>query len=79
MTISYQECREEQRPLSCETSSLRVPYQPKIHRVKCLLSSGNDAPDLDVEESDAAAVEKLNEYENQAKRKRKRKRRSVDE
>ena len=55
----YQECREEPAPLSCQTTTMMVPYQPKIHRVKCLLADGTEAPDLDVEESERVADEKL--------------------
>jgi len=46
--ITYQECREEARPVQCQDSTLRVPYQPKIHRVKCLLADDDDNPDLDI-------------------------------
>ena len=38
-------------PLACNTVGMRVPFQPKIHRVKCLLADNNDAPEIDVEES----------------------------
>lgn len=59
--ITYQECKEMPKPLECKTSTLRVPFQPKIHRVKCLLRDNNEAPALDVEESARAAEEKLDE------------------
>lgn len=36
-TITVEECHERPRPLACETTTLHVPYQPKVHRVKCLL------------------------------------------
>eukprot|EP00095_Tigriopus_kingsejongensis_P012116 maker-scaffold97_size377342-snap-gene-1.17 protein:Tk12116 transcript:maker-scaffold97_size377342-snap-gene-1.17-mRNA-1 annotation:"luciferase" len=58
--ITYQECREMPKPLSCQTTNLRVPFQPKIHRVKCLLQDIKDAPSLDVEDSADAADAKLN-------------------
>lgn len=34
---------------------MRVPFQPKIHRVKCLLSDDTEAPALDAEESASKA------------------------
>jgi len=57
--ITFQECREEARPVKCVDSTLRVPYQPKIHRVKCLLADDDDNPDLDLEKSANAAEAKL--------------------
>ena len=49
--IIYRECREEPRPLACSNTPMRVPYQPKIHRVKCLLTDDTEAPLNDVEDS----------------------------
>lgn len=51
MDISYQECKEIPMPLECTRVGMRVPFQPKIHRVKCLLADDSDAPALDIEQS----------------------------
>ena len=67
MTITYQECRERPDPLSCQTTTMKVPFQPKIHRVKCLLANGREVPDLNIQDSERAADEKLNNFrENEA-------------
>lgn len=49
--IVYQECKEVAKPLQCTDTSIRVPFQPKEHRVKCLLEDTLDTPNLNVEES----------------------------
>ncbi len=51
VVIIYQECSEVARPVECQPHSLRVPFQPRIHRVKCLLADDDENPALDVEES----------------------------
>ncbi len=65
MEIIYQECREVARPTSCERTSLRVPFQPRIHRVKCLLADDDDNPQLEAEDSAAQADEQFNLQEGQ--------------
>ena len=86
MTLVYDECHERAKPLNCESTFMSSPFQPKIHRVKCLLVSkacvrhnfkgssnfikmfyqvdNNAAPELSVEESAAAAENKLEGKEN---------------
>ena len=49
--IVYRECREVPRPLACTNTPMKVPYQPKIHRVKCLLADNSEAPAIDADES----------------------------
>ena len=51
VTVQFRECKETAKDLECETVGLRVPYQEKIHRVKCLLTSNGAEPPLDVDES----------------------------
>ena len=35
--IKYKECEEVPKPLKCSAKKIRIPFQTKVHRVKCLL------------------------------------------
>ncbi len=65
--IAFEECQEKKRDdAQCQDTSLRVPYQPRIHRVKCLLADDNASPDLDVEEREKEADAQFDQLEAQA-------------
>jgi hypothetical protein len=65
--LTFRECHEEAQPLACESSHMRVPYQPKIHRVKCLLKDEGTAPELEVEKSAEESDQALGVEEEAAK------------
>ena len=45
--VEFTECSEDVRPVSCEDKEIgRIPFQEKIHRVKCLLQSTREQPTI---------------------------------
>lgn len=52
VNVSIKECSEVVRPVSCENKEIgRIPFQDKIHRVKCLLQSTRDEPSIGPEDN----------------------------
>ena len=42
VTVNYRECEEIAKPVKCDMKIVRVPFQSKIHRVKCLLNDNQE-------------------------------------
>ena len=51
VTVVYEECKEVPVEKDCDSVALQVPFQPKIHRVKCLLPTDFSEPPISVEKS----------------------------
>lgn len=57
--MTFRECTQVPEKLECQNVPMQVPFQDKIHRVKCLLPDEISEPAIEVDVSSLEAENKL--------------------